>query len=265
MEYNKSQKNLTAKHLKDLRMENKLSHEKLAEILSRTYYKDEQGGIIKRTEDSPKYDEFVTPNTISSGVLKNYELTTDKDVAPSRMKAGFGMSISYIAMFADFYGVSVDYLLGLAPYPSTDLDVKAINEKTGLSEKAIEYLISYNKSKDSRIGVLNSLFDTAEFDKLLEGIFLLRIDAINKGIFEKNNEEFSKAYKQMPEMRIHGGTAVLNQAQYYDFMRIQLMESFHDLIKRMIESPIENMSIEDVLKERRLLNAEWNNANRVIW
>jgi len=266
MEYNKDKKDLTAFRLKDLRKKYKLSHEKLAEELSKKYFKDDSGGIFKRTGDSPVYDKDIAPTcTISSGVLKNYELSTTSDVAPSRMKAGYGMSISYIAMLADFYDVSVDYLLGLERYPSKDLDVKVISKKTGLSDTSIEYLTSHNNDNDSKIDVLNSLFDSEEFDSILEGMLHLRVDAINKVISEKRNEVFSKDYKQKPMARVNGGTAVLSQIQYYDFMRIQLVDSFRDLLQKLIESPIQSMSTEEIENERKLLVEEWNRSQRVIY
>ena len=127
MQYNKNLKNLTAFRLRELREKNGLSHEKLAVILSKTYYKDEGGGISKRTEDAPLYDELNPTSTISSGVLKNYEVTSDRDVVDSRIQAGFGMSISYIVMFADFYDVSVEYLLGLSDVKSIDINTKAVS------------------------------------------------------------------------------------------------------------------------------------------
>jgi transcriptional regulator with XRE-family HTH domain len=53
--------------------------------------------------------------------------------------------IKTLAKIADFYGVSADWLLGRTPDPTTDIDVKAICEKTGLTGDAIEILVLYNE------------------------------------------------------------------------------------------------------------------------
>lgn len=43
------------------------------------------------------------------------------------------------------YGVSVDYLLGVSDIPTTDADIKAVCEYTGLSEKAVKVLAKWRK------------------------------------------------------------------------------------------------------------------------
>ena len=59
-------------------------------------------------------------------------------------------SVGYdkIATLARHYGVSADYLLGLSPNPTTDKDVDAICNYTGLSDTAIENLNAFRANSD---------------------------------------------------------------------------------------------------------------------
>ncbi|KAF5059815.1 helix-turn-helix protein [anaerobic digester metagenome] len=54
-------------------------------------------------------------------------------------------NIEKLHKIASHFQVSTDYLLGFSDVKSFDLDVKAISEKTGLSDYSVEMLISYNE------------------------------------------------------------------------------------------------------------------------
>jgi len=62
--------------------EGKLSYEKLYEILNKNYYKNEKGEILKKI--NLMKGEWKKNPIISIGVLKNYELTTNKNVSIER-------------------------------------------------------------------------------------------------------------------------------------------------------------------------------------
>lgn len=134
MFYGKEQKIETAKRLKKLRNNYNngrgISHEKLAEELNERY-----SDLEKSKKNN--YLGSAKAEVISSGVLKNYEIT---DFNHSKFNAGYGMNISYLTMLADFYGVTTDYLLGRTGVKSPDIDIQGIHEKTGLSEDAINQL-----------------------------------------------------------------------------------------------------------------------------
>lgn len=85
---------IMAQRLKQLRCERKFSHEKLSKII-----KD-------------KYGE-----EISTQSLKNYEVS---DPNHSKAYKNNGMSVKYLRIFSDFYGVSADYILGLTNDPNTE-------------------------------------------------------------------------------------------------------------------------------------------------
>jgi len=67
--------------------------------------------------------------------------------------------IEKIPAICKFFNVSSDYLLGMSPVASPNLDVKAICEKTGLSPRAVEVLIGLKKIYNPLIEFLNSLIE----------------------------------------------------------------------------------------------------------
>lgn len=103
-----------ADRLKQLRESCGLSHDKLSIALSDAY------GI-----------------KISSDSLMNYEVS---DVNHTKAFKNQGMRVEYLRCFADFYGVSTDYLLGLTDIKSPSVDTQSIVSGTGLSEENVERL-----------------------------------------------------------------------------------------------------------------------------
>ena len=87
MLYDEARIALTKERLEDLRKEKKLSFEQLSKQLA------ERGVNISHTN------------------LKNYEINDPVHPLYGRTRS---MSIEYLAAFADFYDVSVEYLLGLS-------------------------------------------------------------------------------------------------------------------------------------------------------
>lgn len=69
-----------------------------------------------------------------------------------------------IVALADYFGVSTDYLLGRTECKSPDIDVQAICEKTGLSEKAVSTLIELNTND-----VI--YYDLEEWEEVPEAMF----------------------------------------------------------------------------------------------
>lgn len=120
--YNANKKTLTAKRLKRLREEKGLTFVDLASELNGRY----------GNKDSKDEKDII-----SVAALKNYEIS---DTNHSKFNTGYGMNIKYLCIFADFYNVNTDYLLGLSNTPTTDIDDKVISEKTGLSYNSVNNL-----------------------------------------------------------------------------------------------------------------------------
>ncbi len=83
----------------------------------------------------------------------NYEVA---EVTHSKAYKNLGMRVEYLRCFADFYGVSTDYLLGIAEDPVPDQNIQAVCRYTGLSAFSAEYLHAH---KASNKGFLTRLVD----------------------------------------------------------------------------------------------------------
>lgn len=106
-----------ADRLHYLREEKGLSWDRLAETL-----KDQYGIQIHRD------------------TLKFYEAKGNHSKAGNNR----AMKAEYLYCLADFYGVSVDYLLGRTDTRSPDADIQAIMQKTALSEATVQELLGTN-------------------------------------------------------------------------------------------------------------------------
>ena len=113
-----------ADRLRELRKEKGLSWDSLAETLKAQY-----------------------EIQIHRDTLKFYEAKKGHSKAGNNR----AMKAEYLYCLADFYGVSVDYLLGRTDTRSPDADIKAVCEFTGLSEQAVTSLKAYSKQSVSFI------------------------------------------------------------------------------------------------------------------
>ncbi len=92
--YNSEMKKITSQRLKELRQEKNLTFSKLADCLSKKY-----------------------SSIISVPSLKNYEVV---DMDNKKFNAAYGMKIEYLYVFADFYNVTTDYLLGRSNFKNVN-------------------------------------------------------------------------------------------------------------------------------------------------
>lgn len=112
---------------------------------------DKKGVIIDRLQklinSSGKSREEIAKaiECDTSTITKHYN--GNRQVAPE-----------FIIKYAQFFGVSTDYLLGLSDVESTDRDIQFISKYTGLSESAINTLQEFI-TPDA-----NSIFDIDEYD-----------------------------------------------------------------------------------------------------
>lgn len=86
---------------------------------------------------------------ISGESLTNYEV---KDSNHSKYGKNEGMNVKYLRCFADFYGVSTDYLLGRTETSNPDPKIQEICEYTGLSEHAVSVLHTIKLNEQGHLG-----------------------------------------------------------------------------------------------------------------
>ena len=183
MPYDEARMALTKERLEDLRKEKKLSFEQLSKQLA------ERGVNISHTN------------------LKNYEINDPVHPLYGRTRS---MSIEYLVAFADFYDVSVEYLLGLSN--SRKQEYHNISEQLGLCDGAIEELIrckeDSNREEDPKIyaqqdtAILNDFLTSMEFEIVMEKIkqslfsyylYALSSDAFGTKRRERNSEKLEEA------------------------------------------------------------------------
>ena len=183
MLYDEARMALTKERLEDLRKEKKLSFEQLSKQLA------ERGVNISHTN------------------LKNYEINDPVHPLYGRTRS---MSIEYLVAFADFYDVSVEYLLGLSN--SRKQEYHNISEQLGLCDGAIEELIrckeDSNSEEDPKIyaqqdtAILNDFLTSMEFEIVMEKIkqslfsyylYALSSDAFGTKRRERNDEKVEEA------------------------------------------------------------------------
>ena len=181
----------TAKRLKSLREKANLSHAKLKIALGEKYNINISEASLKKYEISDKYHS-------------NYG-----DVK--------GMKIEYLDMFADFYNVPSDYLLGATNSKNKDINIRQITDITGLSTEAIQILKELKSMKQEQINELYAEINpTFIFDCMLS-------DMSFTSIFSFHILRYCKVkYKQSTEMTLNKN---LNTDKQYDLLRKSVNEN----------------------------------------
>lgn len=156
MLYDEQRMALTKERLEDLRKEKKLSFEQLSKQLA------ERGTIISHTN------------------LRNYEINDPLHSLHNRTRS---MSIEYLVAFADFYDVSVEYLLGFSN--SRKQEYHDISEQLGLCDGAIDELIRCKENSGSEDDPkIYAQKDTVVFDDFLTSTeFEYAMEKIKQSLF----------------------------------------------------------------------------------
>ncbi len=127
------------------------------------------------------YDTSIADKAQTPLARKLQELICNAKIA-NQLKEYLGVSIQAINQYkmgtaypktenlikiADFFGISVDYLLGLTGVPNRDTSIQAVHDVTGLSADAIVKLHDlYEKNPETSFSEIISLMiedDNAEF------------------------------------------------------------------------------------------------------
>lgn len=126
--------------LKDLREERGLSHVDLIKQLSEKY------GI-----------------SISRDSLMAYEIADESRAKASKLP-NLGMRVEYLYCLADFFDVSLDYLLGRSNVSKPDFNIGEICKKTNLSEGIVQVLYANQKYAKPNTG--GRVFTTDGFNEI---------------------------------------------------------------------------------------------------
>lgn len=150
------------------------------------------------------------PTTVDSVFQERFSnLMKERGITQAEASDGIGVTRQAISLYAtgkrtpdinsfyriaDFFEVSADYLLGLSDVQSLDLDVKAISEKTGLSDYSIDILESYNEKFNGEylIPVINYLIEQEEPLHFVEEEISLSNIEVHLNQASANEEDFDK-------------------------------------------------------------------------
>lgn len=193
MLYDEQRMALTKERLEDLRKEKKLSFEQLSKQLA------ERGTVISHTN------------------LRNYEINDPLHSLYGRTRS---MSIEYLVAFADFYDVSIEYLLGFSN--TRKREYHDISEQLGLCDGAIDELIRCKENSGSEddpkmyaeqdTAVLNDFLTSTEFEYAMEKIKHSLFAYFMYGLSKKGGTEASR---ERDTEKIEKARQTINQYGYF--------------------------------------------------
>lgn len=126
----------------------------------------------KHSTQEAKYTTVKKFDTEFAHRLSDLITTRRKEIGTERLAEDLGVTkrtielwagresrpdIERLTTIADYFGVTVDYLVGRAKVPAPTLELAEISEITGLSVEAVKNLHSLNISKD--INVINPNYE----------------------------------------------------------------------------------------------------------
>lgn len=137
--------------------------------------------------------------------------------------------INVLFSMAKYFNVSSDYLLGITDIEKTDIDAKAIADKTGLSARSIEFL-KYNKKSCDLLGkeynekeIHNPLYSYLELQtiNLLIGGASGLLSKITDFLFVEfthfSNYEDGEYYYPISDLELYDERLDISYSEDYDF------------------------------------------------
>ncbi len=164
------------------------------------------------------------------------------------------VTTDFLVMYAQYFGVTADYLLGLSDVKSGDQDMRLISKKTGLNDEAIaelsfmqEYV--YGMESDNSIqDTLNNFVAGGALQRLIT-----RLVDYQKAV-DKQYELLTKAWEynsENPDVSFPEGFDALEQKMKLTLFDIQ--EVAKDYIKKELRAKLD--TIEDITG--KIANAEY--------
>lgn len=133
---------------------------------------------------------------------------------------------------AEFYNVSADYILGRTDIETTSSDIKTVCETTGLSEKAVQSLISIGKDYP---GLSSQVISSAHFVDLIRTFWELTELA---GLVDYMTEEIkSNSARAETEDHIDDLIRSLKYERYaFAEICVKILNDIHDIDKTISEA-----------------------------
>lgn len=116
------------------------------------------------------------------------DLGCDNSTITKHYNGDRAVTTDYLAKYATYFHVSADYLLGLSDVETTDTDIRAVCEFTGLSEEAVNTLATRIEKQDFLFSLAFSYLISSELAFMLRDYLLS--DTLRDYIFTKFEREF---------------------------------------------------------------------------
>lgn len=100
--------------------------------------------------------------TFAAGALR-----VDKKDFGRFLQGNKQMTVKFLMQFAEYFGVSADYLLGLSDVETPNTDLRAVCEYTGLSQKSVETLHFAKMVKSPLSPVMAAMVNAVTDDDVL--------------------------------------------------------------------------------------------------
>lgn len=176
--------------------------------------------VSKRLHDTHKARSISAENLagaagISKQALLNYESAArNGDLLGEKARSVNGMSAETLFNLAEELGVSTDYLLGRTSAPSPDSSIRAVEELTGLSERAVKRLVRIKEEYGYRAypDILSALLDNTDLETFLYYIGLLisfRQEDLNKP--STPSEMIEKSKERNPLVKVGNSHILVNE------------------------------------------------------
>ena len=187
------------------------------------------------------YDSRIAEKANTPFARRLQELVTN----PTALKNHLGCSLQAINQYkqgtafpktenlikiADFYGISVDYLLGRSDIPNLDTNMQAVHGFTGLSAEAISKIVDLKDSGKSIL--LDKLICSPHFPMLIKRLAELQAMTQEsvKQIYDTDSTEYMQGFYHN-----NGNTnTAMNYAsiqEIIDLKEFQITKAFAEIVK----------------------------------
>lgn len=159
------------------------------------------------------------------------------------------ITVDYVIKYAKYFNVSADYLLGLSDVPTTDRDLRFVCEYTGLSETAVNKILSLNNSiKQSEESNKFNNIENLIFDL---GLYLDIV--VYTADYIKYSESLKQKYDEILLYLDNADTSnLIEERNLYrdkkDLSLLRLQESCTDFVKTLCANTLDQIK----LAEKRL-------------
>ncbi len=152
-------------------------------------------------------------------------------------------NLNQLCEIAKYFNVSTDYLLGLTPHRTSDKDIRAICDYTGLSEEAVRFLHSSVLSLTNKtVSNIFSLYTCVNSMSLGMQVYSYHL------LLKEEREYLSKQLRLLQGEKVNiSGSDYLETEKNKDLIMFRLQEMNKDflvLIYREIIEEIENLKRE---------------------